>query len=149
MKTVMRNTFKTIAAALIISLSANANAQDKKITAAQLPATAQNFIKQHFKGATVSTAKLDKEMFDTDYETVLSNGVKINFDAQGNWDEIDCRSGVPAAVVPKPISSFIATNYKGQNVVQIDKKKAGYDIELSSGTELEFDSNGKFLRIDD
>jgi len=134
---------------LVLSISSAAFAQDKKITSAQLPATAQNFIKQHFKGATVTSAKLDKEMFDTDYETVLSNGVKINFDAQGNWDEIDCRSGVPAAVIPKSISSFLATNYKGQNVVQIDKKKAGYDIELSSGTEIEFDTNGKFLRIDD
>ncbi|MHA3786714.1 PepSY-like domain-containing protein [Flavobacterium hauense] len=134
---------------LVLGISSVAFAQDKKITSAQLPATAQNFIKQHFKGATVTSAKLDKEMFDTDYETVLSNGVKINFDAQGNWDEIDCRSGVPAAVIPKSISSFLATNYKGQNVVQIDKKKAGYDIELSSGTEIEFDTNGKFLRIDD
>lgn len=124
-------------------------AQDKKITNAQLPANAQEFIKQHFKGATVTSAKLDKEMFDTDYETTLSNGVKINFDSKGNWDEIDCRTGVPAAVIPKSIATFIATNYKGQNVVQIDKKIAGYDIELSKGTELEFDVNGKFLRIDD
>lgn len=141
---------KQLAALLVmITLSSASYAQDKNITAAQLPATAQSFIKEHFKGATVTTAKLDKEMFDTDYETTLSNGVKINFDAKGNWDQIDCRSGVPASAIPKAITAFVATNYKGQNVVQIDKKIAGYDIELSKGTEIEFDTNGKFLRIDD
>ncbi len=135
--------------AVMITLSSASYAQDKAITAAQLPVTAQSFIKQHFKGATVTAAKLDKEMFDTDYETTLSNGVKINFDAKGNWDQIESHSGVPASVIPKPISTFLMTNYKGQNVVQIDKKIAGYDIELSKGTEIEFDTNGKFLRIDD
>lgn len=133
---------------LTLGFSSTTFAQEKKITAAQLPATAQSFIKQHFKGETVTSAKLDKEMFDTDYETILSNGVKINFDAKGNWDEIDGRNALPASVIPKSIATFVATNYKGQNIVQIDKKLAGYDIELSGGTELEFDINGKFLRID-
>jgi hypothetical protein len=134
---------------LALSMSTMSFAQDKKITAAQLPAAAQNFIKQHFKGQTVTSANMNKEMFDTDYETVLSNGVKINFDANGSWDEIDCKTGVPPAVIPKSIAAFINANYKGQNIVQIDKKIAGYDLELSSGTELEFDNAGKFLRIDD
>jgi hypothetical protein len=133
----------------LLLISTVSFAQDKKITAAQLPATAQNFIKQHFKGQTVTSANMNKEMFDIDYETVLSNGVKINFDSNGNWDEIDCKTGVPSTVIPKAITTFVNTNYKGQNVVQIDKKIAGYDIELSSGTELEFDTAGKFLRIDD
>lgn len=134
---------------ITLSLTSLSFAQDKKITAAQLPATAQNFIKQHFKGQTVAAAKLDKEMFDTDYETILSNGVKINFDANGNWDEIESKGALPSSVIPATINNYIAANYKGQNVIQIDKKKAGYDIELSNGTELEFDANGKFLRIDD
>lgn len=144
--------FKNLTAltvALMLCISATVTAQEKKITAAQLPATAQNFIKQHFKGATITSAKLDKEMFDTDYETMLSNGVKINFDSKGNWDEIDSRNALPASVVPKSIAAFVSKNYKGQDVVQIDKKLAGYDIELTDGTELEFDTNGKFLRIDD
>ena len=140
---------KRLVVLTLVLISTMSFAQEKKITAAQLPANAQNFIKQHFKGETVTAAKLDKEMFDTDYETILSNGVKINFDAKGNWDEIDGRNALPASVIPKSIATFVATNYKGQNVVQIDKKLAGYDIELSGGTELEFDTNGKFLRIDD
>lgn len=133
----------------LLLISTVSFAQDKKITAAQLPAAAQNFIKQHFKGQTVTSANMNKEMFDIDYETVLSNGVKINFDTNGSWDQIECKSGVPAAVIPKAIATFINANYKGQNIVQIDKKIAGYDLELSSGTELEFDNAGKFLRIDD
>ena len=134
---------------ITVNITSLSFAQEKKITTAQLPATAQNFIKQNFKGATVTSAKLDKEMFDTDYDATLSNGVRINFDAKGNWDEIESRNGIPASVIPKAISSYVTSNFKGQNIVQIDKKIAGYDIELSNGTELEFDTAGKFLRIDD
>jgi len=149
MRTSIKNRLSTVAAVAVLFFGLAANAQDKKITAAQLPAAAQSFIKQHFKGETVTSAVLDKEMFDNDYETVLSNGVKINFDAKGNWDSIDSRNALPASVLPKAISTYVAANFKGQNVLQIDKKIAGYDIELSNGTELEFDANGKFLRIDD
>lgn len=145
----MSTSFKNIIAATLLFITFATTAQDKKIAASQLPANAQKFIKEHFQGATVTSAKLDKEMFDTDYETVLSNGVKINFDANGNWDEIESRTAVPTTVIPKNIATYLSANYKGQNVIQIDKKKAGYDIELSNGTELEFDANGRFLRIDD
>lgn len=147
MKTTLRKLF-TLFTITILSVG-SVNAQDKKITAAQLPATAQKFIKTHFKGQTVTKALLDKEMFDNDYETVLSNRVKINFDANGNWDQIESPTGLPLSVIPKSINTYLAANYKGQNVLQIDRKRAGYDIELANGTELEFDTNGKFLRIDD
>ena len=149
MKKSFKSRFTAVAAVAALLFSLTVSAQDKKITAAQLPATAQNFIKQHFKGQTVTSAQLDKEMFDNDYETVLSNGVKINFDANGNWDEIESAIGLPSSVIPKAINTYLAANYKGQKVVQIDRKRAGHDIELSNGTELEFDANGKFLRIDD
>jgi hypothetical protein len=147
MKTMLRKLFTVFTITVLSTVAVNA--QDKKITAAQLPAAAQTFIKQHFKGQTVSSALLDKEMFDNDYETVLSNEVKINFDTNGNWDQIESATGLPASVIPKAINTYLATNYKGQKVVQIDRKRAGYDIELAGSTELEFDVNGKFLRIDD
>lgn len=145
----MKKQLTTLLTLLILTTVSLSSAQEKKITTAQLPSTAQNFIKQNFKGATVTSAKLDKEMFDTDYDATLSNGVRINFDSKGNWDEIESRNGLPSSVIPKAISSYVAANFKGQNIVQIDKKIAGYDIELSNGTELEFDTAGKFLRIDD
>ncbi|MCO6148503.1 PepSY-like domain-containing protein [Flavobacterium sp. NRK1] len=146
----IKNRFATLLAITALFTGLSVSAQDKKISAAELPAAAQNFIKQHFKDQTVTAAKMDKEMFDIDYETVLSNGTEIEFDEKGNWKEIDGNhNALPVSVIPTAINNYISSNYKGQGVVQIDKKHAGYDIELSNGTELEFDTNGKFLRIDD
>ena len=146
----IKNRFVTLIAIAALFTGVSVSAQDKKITAAELPATAQNFIKQHFKGQTITVAKMDKEMFDIDYEAVLSGGTEIEFDEKGDWKEIDGNhNALPASVIPTAINNYISSNYKGQGVVQIDKKRAGYDIELSNGTELEFDTNGKFLRIDD
>jgi len=145
----MKTVFK-LAIALIALTDFTANAQDKTITAAELPAAAQNFIKQHFKGQTVTYAKIDKEMFDKDYKAVLSGGVEIDFDEKGNWDEIDGhKKALPASVIPKAIADYVAKTYKGQSITQLDRKRAGFDVELINGTELEFDSNGKFIRIDD
>jgi hypothetical protein len=146
-----KNSFGFYAALFTATMcSFSANAQDKNITITGLPANAQAFIKQHFKGQTVTSAHEDKEMFETDYNAVLSNGIEIEFDNKGNWDEIDGNHiALPTSVLPKAIADYTAANYKAQGVVQIDKKRSGYDIELANGTELEFDANGKFLRIDD
>lgn len=126
------------------------NAQTKSITATQLPATAQDFIKKNFAKATVSGAWEDKEIFDTDYKVQFSNGVEVEFDAKGNWEEIDGNHNtVPTSVLPSAITTYLSQNYKGQNVVQIDKKNWGYKVALANDIELEFNNSGKFLRIDD
>ena len=127
-----------------------ASAQTKTITVAQLPATAQDFIKKNFAKATVSAAWEDKEMFDTDYKVQFSDGIEVEFDAKGNWEEIDGNhNAVPTSVLPSAITNYLSQNYKGQNVTQIDKKHWGYKVELANDIELEFNNSGKFLRIDD
>jgi len=34
-------------------------------------------------------------------------------------------------------------------IKEIKKKRTGYEVELSNGLDLEFNSKGKFLRMDD
>ncbi len=142
----LQNTF-----AIILFFAAFAsNAQTKSISITQLPATAQDFIKKNFAKATVSAAWEDKEMFDTDYKVHFSNGIEVEFDEKGNWEEIDGNhNAVPTSVLPSAVTTYLSQNYKGQNAVQIDKKHWGYKVELANDVELEFNNSGKFLRIDD
>lgn len=116
-----------------------------------LPKTAQTFLSKNFK-SDVSYIKIDKTLgYVHDYEVVLTDGTEISFEKDGNWDNVETPGdmAVPAQIVPKAISSYVAKNFPGQHIVKIDKERYGYDIELQSGLDLVFDKAGKLKRIDD
>ncbi len=140
----------TAAAIAFTLLATPLYAQKSVIPPTQLPAAAQAFIKNNFKGIAITTAQVEKEFFDTDYKAYLANGIEIEFNDKGQWEEIDGNhNNLPASVIPAAVNTYINTNFKGQHVVQIEKKRWGYEVELTNGLELEFDTAGKFLRIDD
>lgn len=135
---------------IAIVLIANfAFAQEVIIPFNQLPAKAKTFIHQHFKGVKVMNVIQDKDVFSKDFDVNFENGTKIEFDRTGNWKEIKTLSGsVPSNLVPAKIKQYISNNYKGANIVEINKDAYKIDVELSNGVDLDFDKNGNFLRID-
>ena len=63
--------------------------------------------------------------------------------------EIDAeRTTVPQSIIPLRIADYLKRNYPDRPVVKIDRDRRGYGIELSDGTDLEFNVRGDFLRID-
>lgn len=140
--------------ALIVSLCGVgvAQARDEIVRDTNyLPLAAQTFLANNFKSE-VSFIKIEKTLgFVQEYEVVLTDGTEINFDRSGNWDNVETsdRKAVPSKIVPKAIANYVAKNFKGQKIVSIDKERYGYDVELSSGLDLEFDKTGNFRRIDD
>lgn len=120
----------------------------------QLPSNAQTFVKQYFADLTFSYLKIDKELFEaTPYEVNFADGSKIDFDKNGVWQEIDCKSGVvPAVLVPEKIASYVAAGKSAPvgKIVKIERTdRSGYEIKLDNGLVLEFDQKCKFVRIDD
>ncbi len=116
-----------------------------------LPVAAQTVIKNNFK-AEVSHIKIEKDWGRvSEYEVVLTDGTEITFDTHGNWRDIEVRrnASVPAAFIPAAISTFIKQNQKKANVTGIEKSRSGYEVELSNGVEMKFNTDGKFLRYDD
>ena len=135
---------------LVIFLSFSAFGQERTITINELPSTAQTIISKNFPNQAASYVEEDKGIMNTDYKVLLTGGTEIEFDGKGNWEEIDGnKKAIPNTVLPQKITSYVASNYKGQGVEKIEKESWGYQIELLSGLEIEFDNNGKFLRIDD
>ncbi len=144
MKTVLKLAFT-----LLFITGFNAAAQERKITLKELPANAQSFLSKHFPNQAPSYVEEDKGMLSTDYKVLLTGGTEIEFDGKGNWEEVDGnKTAIPNSIAPKGVNTYISENYKGREIEKIEKENWGYKVELLNDVELVFDSNGRFLRLD-
>ena len=60
-------------------------ANERVISAEQLPAAAKTFVKKNFPGLVISYAKIDNEFMKTRNEVRLNHGTKRKFVKNGNW----------------------------------------------------------------
>lgn len=122
---------------------------DQVIQLSDLPKVAQNFINTHFGDRQVSYVMKD----DGEYEVRFNDGTKVDFGRKGDWEAVDCNhQSVPQSVVkllPSNVSSYVTSNFSGAFITKIERERRSYNVELNNGLELEFNSNGDFLRIDD
>jgi len=134
-----------------VALTANDAHAQKILQLNQLPQTAQAFIQKHFDAKNVAHVIEEDEFFSSkEYKVALADGTQIEFDSKGNWTEIDSDTQpVPQAIIPNNIRQYISKSFPNNQVVQISRSSRKYDVELASGIDLEFDSKGKFKRIDD
>lgn len=115
-----------------------------------LPNSAQTILKNNFK-AGVSHIKIEKDFGKIkEYDVVLNDGTEVTFDSHGNWKDIEVRqnASVPSTLVPKAISEYVKLNQKKVKITGIEKNRSGYEVELSNGVEMKFNSEGQFLRYD-
>lgn len=113
-----------------------------------MPANVKSFLAKYYPKATVAKYEAKNTVVGKKYEVKLNNGAEIDFDKNGNWEEISDKQGVPSALIPASINAYIAKNYKGIKVESIDKESNKIKVDLMNDIDLEFDKNGKFLRID-
>ena len=107
----MKKMISTLAVLMLALGVACANA-DRPIKAEELPAAAQTFIKTHFPNAKVSIAKIDEEFLGKDYEVMLTDGTKLEFNGSGEWRDVDCKySVVPDASIPEQIREYVKASY--------------------------------------
>jgi uncharacterized protein YuzE len=145
-----KNKFFLVALLCMLLQSVTCLADDKIIPVEQLPASAKTFVKKYFPQATIEYATKDTEFMGTTYEVRLSDGTEVDFDKKGNWDNVDCKTkAVPASLVPAAIAQYVKAHYPNTVIVKIDKERGGYEIELSNDLDLNFNSKGKLIGIDD
>lgn len=125
-------------------------AQDRAINYNELPKKGQQFVNSYFNPKYVSAVILDDDFIKKDYEVILTSGTKIEFDGNGNWKEVDGkRNAIPTGFAPNSISNYVKQSFPNTYITKIEKNRFSYEVELSNGLDLEFDTKGKFSRIDD
>lgn len=140
----------SVLAVLFLALNVACANEDRPIQVEQLPAAAQKFIKAHFPDSKISYAKIDDKLVYKEYEVMFADGVKIEFNGDGEWKDVDCKFGaVPAAIIPKKIASYVAKNYPDAKIIKIDRDRRDYEVSLSNRLELTFDMKFNLLEIDD
>ena len=123
---------------------------DKIITREELPEKAQVFLTQHFEGIEILYAKAEREMgVIMSYDVLLDGEVKVEFNRSGEWTSVDCeRNQVPNGVLPQGVLDYVTKKFAKSYVVEIERGLLGYDVKLNNDLDLDFDKNGKFLRVD-
>lgn len=114
-----------------------------------LPEAITAFLKQHFPNATVVGVEPDHDHGGLEYDVYLNDGTQIDFDANNQWDQVESMKGVPAYFIPKGIANYVRSNYQNMAITKVNKEYHGYEIELANGLDLNFDSSGRFLGMDD
>lgn len=139
-----------IAICCMISCNMVANAgNDKPISVKALPAKAQTLLTKHFSNQKVVLATIESNVIGKNYDVVLKNGTKLEFDKKGNLTEIDCKQGtVPTQLIPQAIKNYLKANYARQSVKKIELNKNEYEVELTNGLDLTFNKHFQLIDID-
>lgn len=118
--------------------------------AKQLPLVARNFINRHFTRPQISYIKIDSEFLSKKYEVVLSDRTKIEFDGDGEWEEVDGkRNNIPATIIPAHIKQYVEANYPGVSFTKIERDRGEVEVELTNRLSLTFNKKGQLIDIDD
>lgn len=122
---------------------------DKVVSLAELPQAAKTFVNKFFAKQMPSLITLDNDIISKTYEVVYADGTRVEFDSKGNWQEVETRTNaIPTGIVPQTILSDVVKRFPNQSIQHIERKRRGYELELSSGIELEYNRQGKLLRSD-
>ena len=143
---------KILLSALVIATLAvtPTMAEDVAITAQKLPKEAQKFLSVHYPQNKVLSAMQDRDFADNDYTVYLEDGTKIEFDGPGKWESVKNHNGkIPAGVIPAEIQNYIKAHYPSLGVEKIERKRYGYEVELTNDIDMKFSLNGKFIGLDD
>ena len=137
-------------AAATATATARTDKDERQIDFKELPAEAQNFIKKHFAAESVSLVVVDKGIISNEYDVTFASGLKLEFEGDGQWSDIDYRQGeVPHDLIPKKIADYIAKHYPATKVIELSREKHEWEVKLSNGRELTFDKAFKLTDIDD
>lgn len=90
-----------------------------------------------------SSTDSDSSDDSSDNDSSYDDSTSSDSDDDSSSDENDL-----SATVQGKINDYIAANYPGSSIVDIDLDTNDIDVKLNSGVELIFDLNGNFLRID-
>jgi hypothetical protein len=130
---------------LALMMSIASCSEYRLISIDRLPETARRTLDEYFPGGTPLVVKQETN----EYEVVFEGGRRIEFDARGNWKEIDCvPNAVPDGLLPKEIMAKVHELYPETCVVKAERDRRGYSVKLNNRVGLEFNMSYVLTDID-
>lgn len=134
-----------VAATLFTSVVTFAQQNSKS----ELPVKAQQFLTENFPEQIVSSVLVDAKDSKKGFKAILSDKTEVEFWKNGNWREIDGKGkAIPTNFVVQPILDYVTKNYPNQKITQVEYSLGKIEVDLSNKKSLEFDKDGKFVKID-
>ncbi len=119
----------------------------------QLPNEAQVFLSKYFQEEKV--LRCERDLDDNCYEVLLSDGSELEFDAQGQWREIEIdyrliSSDFVKQLLPQNAYKYLLEQNLSNKVESIKRTRVGYKIDLRSNNidEIHFDKNGQIISVE-
>lgn len=119
--------------------------EDEGEVVTEYPTAIDEYVAANHPNATIVEVVLYD---DGTYEVELSDGTELEFDTDGNFleEEMDEDEGEVVTEYPAAIDEYVTANHPNETIVEVVLYGDGtYEVELSDGTELEFDANGEFI----
>ena len=124
-------------------------ADDKPVKFEKLPTAAQKFVKDNFTDNTVVLVTKDNDVAQ-DYEVMFDNGTVLHFSSKGTLEKIEAyKEGVPQYLIPKKIQEYVSATYPGVFYREYEIDRGKYEVKLSNGLELTFNSAFTLIEVDD
>ena len=96
----------------------------------------------------IKTSKTIKEINNNiaEYEIKLNKKVELEFDESFKIKEIDSKFGVSTLLLPTPIVEYVQAHYPDFIIIEWKLNEHGQEVELSNGSEIQFNPNGNFIK---
>lgn len=146
----LRNMKKGIlGAVLFLFVNGTVLAQEVVITETELPTVVKKNVVKYFGKKDISSIVKDVEFRKTVYDVYFNDQTEAEFSSTGELKEAKSHKGLPDAVVPEKVQIYVKKHYPNVVVTKWERSSNKQEVELSNGLDLEFDLNGRFLRLDD
>ena len=120
------------------------------ITFEELPIKAQKFVTTYFSSQTIRFVRMEIEVTKTEYTVRFENGMEIEFNSNGDWEEVESHSEcLPSGFLSEMILNFLNKNHPNYCLNEIARDRHKIEVELANGLEIVFNKSGEFLRYDD
>ena len=134
----------------LMAIGCISKADDRPFKFEKLPAAAKQFVKTHFADNTVVFVTKDDDLIAPDYEVILNDGTLLQFSNSGELEKIESfKTGVPNNLIPEQIREYVNANYPGVTYREYEIDRGKYEVKLSNGIELTFNSAFTLIEIDD
>lgn len=114
----------------------------------KVPAEITNYVDTHYPANPIIQVTKDNDGFKLTYDIVLQDFTKLEFNRKKEIIEIQSPNKLPDSVIPTKILEYVFKNYASNWIISWDLDDKRQKVELNNGLEIEFSTNGDFLRID-